>query len=250
MCRFWSENADLYFILIECSYLYFPVFIYGFIISGKCPLCPWCPVLLITQRNISKQISCDLCNVTGGFQDNGTPTKHRCLESSLIRAIAATNSKKTKKHVVATLKNNKLRILTRNSVWPMSSELWKKWDEGCVPAGLRCKYKPAQGHVWWIECRDLGIIFDNSPFSFLFIFNAVFSLPLIYNEMLKCPLSSVELKWAECSKGLFIVLLWQLFINLDVLGLWGKMLGFKNKSVWRPILNGFSVEVDSVTLPW
>lgn len=33
----------------------------------------------------------------GGFQDNETSTEHRCLESSLIRVIAATNSKKKKK---------------------------------------------------------------------------------------------------------------------------------------------------------
>lgn len=152
----------------------------------------------------------------GGFQDNGTPTKHCCLESSLVRMIATTNSSK---HVITALQDDKLRILTSNSMWPRSSGLWKKWDEGCVPADLRCKYKPAQGHVWWIECsaQGLGIIFDNSPFSFAFIFNAIFSLPLIYNEMLKCPLSSVELYWTECSKGLFIVLLWQLFINFDVL---------------------------------
>lgn len=33
----------------------------------------------------------------GGFQDNGTPTKHCCLESSLVRMIATTNSSK---HVI------------------------------------------------------------------------------------------------------------------------------------------------------
>lgn len=35
-----------------------------------------CPADYAEEYSISKQISCDLCNVTGGFQDNGTPTKH------------------------------------------------------------------------------------------------------------------------------------------------------------------------------